>query len=84
MVMRIDDEPFRARVPCKVNLCNSIARDEIYVIHRIKPMIEGRNIDVVDVEQNSDIGKFANFREKLPLGHFIHGKLRIATDIFHS
>ncbi len=46
-------------------------------------MIPGRDVDIVDIEQNAAIGLFYYFIQELPFGHFRNVELRVAADVFN-
>jgi hypothetical protein len=67
-----------------MNLPDAVVRNVVEVIVGIKAVVLGRDVDVINVEQNPAIGLLCDLREKLPLGHVGLMILCVAADIFDA
>ena len=66
VVMRIDEVRAAIGVAGQMELHDPLVRDVLDILARIEVVVHARNIDVVDVEQQSAIGLLGQAREEVP------------------
>ena len=81
MIVGVDDVVALVGVAGEVELPNARLRQAAQESQRIEIMIEGADIDIVDVEQDLAVGALAEFGDELPLREFRHGIGNVARDI---
>ena len=82
MIVSIKRVLLELRMSRDVNLRNPLGGHTVHVVERIKAVILGRHINIVDVKQNPAVRCFNDFIQKLPLRDLGLVRLRIATNVF--
>jgi hypothetical protein len=81
LVVGIDDVGVHMAVASHVKLHHPIRRNALQEAMRVITMVEGADIDVVDVEQQPASGTAGQFGEKLPFRHLGIVELQVGRDI---
>ena len=81
MVVGVDDMGAHMAVAGHVELHHAVSRNAVEEGHGIIAMVEGADIDVVDVEQQPAAGAARQFGEEFPLGHLGIVELDIGRDV---
>src|SRR5271170_8188023 len=84
VIVGVEDVLFKLGVAGDVNLRDALDRNAVDVVEGVESMILGRDVDVVDVEQDSAVGRLHHLVQKLPFGHLGFVELSIATNVFNS
>src|SRR5262245_21016434 len=66
MIMGIENVFFEFGVAGNVDLADAVVWDVVEIVVRIEIVVLGRDIDVINIEENSTIGQFDDFTQELP------------------
>ena len=84
MVVRVEDVLFEFGVAGNVDLADAVVGDVFEVIVGVEVVVFGRDVDVVDVEEDAAVGAFDDFGEELPFGHFGLVEFGVGGDVFDA
>ena len=79
--MRVDDVAHVVLVAGEVELHDAVGRDAVDELVRVEVVVEGRDEDVVDVEQQPAAGAPRQLGEELPLRHLGMGELDVGRHV---
>ena len=82
--MGVDDVVAVVLVPGEMDLAHPVLGNARQIVCRIEAVIEGRDIDVVDVEQQVAIGPPRQFGQEVPFVHGIGGEGDIGRGVFQG
>ena len=68
----------------EMDLDDALGRQRLDIMAGVEAVVEGADIDVVDVEQQAAIGVFREPAEILPFRHLRAGELEIGAGIFED
>ena len=84
MIMCIDQQISRAAVASQVNLTDALSRNSRKIFHRGEAVIDGADVDVVNVQQNSAVSFFSDRGKKDPFRHRRNRIGQVAGNILHQ
>src|SRR5438270_254188 len=83
MVVRVQNIFLKIRVSGDVNLGYALHGNALQVFKRIKIMIAGGNVNIIDVKQDAAVRVFNHFIEELPFRHFRDVEFGITAHVLH-
>src|SRR4029077_8980613 len=83
VIVGIENVFFVLGVSGDVDLGHALDGNALQVFKRIKIMIAGGNVNIVDVEQDAAVRVFHHFVEELPFRHFGDVELGVTAYVFH-
>jgi hypothetical protein len=84
VIVGVDDMAALVEVAGEVELPHALARHAAQERQGVVLVVEGADIDVVDVEQDLAVGTPAEFGDEFPLGEFRRGIGDVARDVLQD
>ncbi len=84
MIVRIDQQVSLATMTCQMDLTDSLGRNSREIFQGREAVIDGADVDIVNVQQNAAVGFVGDCGKKDPFRHRRNRIGQVAGNIFHQ